>query len=518
MGEGDKIEASLEDDTLPLTDIVDPRDTDVLCGRGGAALRHPGNQTYRRLVHLNKGLYITCLKAEKLKISRSIVAAIREQNGRFLERDTKKGTWLDIGDKKAMEKTSQALREGQPKLRQKIVELGGGAAGAAALLETQFPGGSMYQISQATANANNAAAAVAAVAVQQQQQQQQVQAQQQQVQAQLSGATPRDTLSSDMLQRLSLTETTIAEEPFGSSSHLRASLTPAGSASSFGIERSNFSLMSDISSCGIAESALSLDTNGYRSIMSNGSDRMPPPAMTPGSLATSLAGSLASAESMSSLNKKSSATSTGPNSTTTTTTTTSSTMPYGLDRRKYFARMKYSRPASGRFGSSSSNQKGSASQRSLGTGGTGSDGMPDIHLVESSPSLFSGMSGGSNSDKKMDMVPDVANVFESRRSIMSGLSRISDTSEVNSIFSDLSKKIGNVSTRSIAMSEISDMDGRDESHFDHIHHTTTTATTTTTTNNSNNNNNNNNDHHHHHHKLPTVTTSMNHHHHLQMEE
>ena len=441
MGEGDKIEASLEDDTLPLTDIVDPRDTDVLCGRGGAALRHPGNQTYRRLVHLNKGLYITCLKAEKLKISRSIVAAIREQNGRFLERDTKKGTWLDIGDKKAMEKTSQALREGQPKLRQKIVELGGGAAGAAALLETQFPGGSMYQISQATANANNAAAAVAAVAVQQQQQQQQVQAQQQQVQAQLSGATPRDTLSSDMLQRLSLTETTIAEEPFGSSSHLRASLTPAGSASSFGIERSNFSLMSDISSCGIAESALSLDTNGYRSIMSNGSDRMPPPAMTPGSLATSLAGSLASAESMSSLNKKSSATSTGPNSTTTTTTTTSSTMPYGLDRRKYFARMKYSRPASGRFGSSSSNQKGSASQRSLGTGGTGSDGMPDIHLVESSPSLFSGMSGGSNSDKKMDMVPDVANVFESRRSIMSGLSRISDTSEVNSIFSDLSKKI-----------------------------------------------------------------------------
>jgi hypothetical protein len=104
--------------------IYDPRDTDVLCGRGGAALRHPGNQTYRHLVNLNKGLYITCLKTEKLKISRSIVAAIREQNGRFLEKDSKKNAWFDIGDKKAIEKTSQALREGQPKLRQKIAEMG----------------------------------------------------------------------------------------------------------------------------------------------------------------------------------------------------------------------------------------------------------------------------------------------------------------------------------------------------------------------------------------------------------
>lgn len=104
--------------------ISTPRDSDVLCGRGGAALRHPGNQTYRRLVNLNKGLYITCLKTEKLKISRSIVAAIREQNGRFLEKNATDDNWYDIGDKKAVEKTSQALREGQPKLRQKIVELG----------------------------------------------------------------------------------------------------------------------------------------------------------------------------------------------------------------------------------------------------------------------------------------------------------------------------------------------------------------------------------------------------------
>ena len=113
-----------EEEHDDMKDVVDPREADVLCGRGGAALRHIGNQTYRRLVNLNKGLYITCLNTEKLKISRSIIAAIREQNGRFLERDSKKGVWFDIGDKKAIEKTSQALREGQPKLRKKMVEMG----------------------------------------------------------------------------------------------------------------------------------------------------------------------------------------------------------------------------------------------------------------------------------------------------------------------------------------------------------------------------------------------------------
>lgn len=126
-----------EEEDVAERGIIEPRDSDVICGRGGSSLRHPGNQTYRRLVNLNKGLYITCLKTEKLKISRSIVAAIREQKGRFIEKD-KDGTYYDIGDKKAVEKTSQALREGQPKLRQKIAEMGGGAAGTVALMEAQY--------------------------------------------------------------------------------------------------------------------------------------------------------------------------------------------------------------------------------------------------------------------------------------------------------------------------------------------------------------------------------------------
>lgn len=50
-----------------------------------------------------------CPKSEKPKIARSIVVAIRERNGRFLEQDVATNTWFDIGDKKAIEKTSRTL-------------------------------------------------------------------------------------------------------------------------------------------------------------------------------------------------------------------------------------------------------------------------------------------------------------------------------------------------------------------------------------------------------------------------
>ena len=110
-------------DGMPLRNIVDPSDIDVLSGRDAYVQRHKGNKDYRKLVNANKAQYITVRKPDKMKISRSIVAAVREKGGRFLEKG--KGgdvTWHDIGDKKAVEKTSQALREGQPKLKQAIVQ------------------------------------------------------------------------------------------------------------------------------------------------------------------------------------------------------------------------------------------------------------------------------------------------------------------------------------------------------------------------------------------------------------
>jgi hypothetical protein len=103
-----------------LTNIIYPRDTDVLCGRGGAVTRHPGNKNYLDLVNRNKGHYYLSLSREKNIISRSIVVAIRELRGRFLEKNKIDGTWSDIGDKKATGKTSQALRERQSEMRQNV--------------------------------------------------------------------------------------------------------------------------------------------------------------------------------------------------------------------------------------------------------------------------------------------------------------------------------------------------------------------------------------------------------------
>eukprot|EP00579_Thalassiosira_antarctica_P000036 CAMPEP_0201866414 /NCGR_PEP_ID=MMETSP0902-20130614/1017_1 /ASSEMBLY_ACC=CAM_ASM_000551 /TAXON_ID=420261 /ORGANISM="Thalassiosira antarctica, Strain CCMP982" /LENGTH=192 /DNA_ID=CAMNT_0048391387 /DNA_START=118 /DNA_END=696 /DNA_ORIENTATION=+ len=116
--------------------ITQINENDIICGRRGLSLKHPGNLAYRKIVGLNKKLYATCLKNEKLRVSKSIVAATREVGGRFVEREDRKSStsldeqdengnpvvWRDIGDKRAVEKTSQALREGQPKLLKKLAQ------------------------------------------------------------------------------------------------------------------------------------------------------------------------------------------------------------------------------------------------------------------------------------------------------------------------------------------------------------------------------------------------------------
>jgi hypothetical protein len=57
-----------------------------------------------------------------MAISRSIVDAVRSLDppGRFLDKDPDTGLWFDIGHKKAVEKTSQALRDGAATLRKQL--------------------------------------------------------------------------------------------------------------------------------------------------------------------------------------------------------------------------------------------------------------------------------------------------------------------------------------------------------------------------------------------------------------
>jgi hypothetical protein len=106
----------------PLKDIPTPHPHDVLCGRGGGTNNHVGNSHWRMLVAANKQLYVTLPKRQKMLLSRSIVNAVRSQNppGRFLQKEAKSDLWYDVGDQRAQEKTSRALREGAPDIRLKI--------------------------------------------------------------------------------------------------------------------------------------------------------------------------------------------------------------------------------------------------------------------------------------------------------------------------------------------------------------------------------------------------------------
>lgn len=57
-----------------------------------------------------------------MSISRSIVEAVRSMSppGRFLEKNLVTNVWSDIGDRKSIEKTSQALRDGAATLRKQL--------------------------------------------------------------------------------------------------------------------------------------------------------------------------------------------------------------------------------------------------------------------------------------------------------------------------------------------------------------------------------------------------------------
>lgn len=98
-------------------------DYSVLCGRGGETNHHSGNIRYRQLVKICQPAYVAAKRREKPKIAQRIVRAVRLLGGRFLKKTPEDNKWKDVGNAKAREKTSQALREGAPELR------GGAAAG-----------------------------------------------------------------------------------------------------------------------------------------------------------------------------------------------------------------------------------------------------------------------------------------------------------------------------------------------------------------------------------------------------
>jgi hypothetical protein len=90
----------------------------------GGTNHHPGNKRYRKMVEDRKLEYVNSKRLDKPLVALEIIRIWRAQlpPGRFLKLDEKTGLWHDVGDKKAREKTSQALREKAPLIRKQQEE------------------------------------------------------------------------------------------------------------------------------------------------------------------------------------------------------------------------------------------------------------------------------------------------------------------------------------------------------------------------------------------------------------
>ena len=102
--------------------IETPHDHDVLAGRGNFVSYHPGNEHFRGLVRKHKVAYVACPKPQKGNFSKLIFDEIKSLNppGRFLKQDAKTKLWYEIPEKKALDKTRQALREGAPEIHKEL--------------------------------------------------------------------------------------------------------------------------------------------------------------------------------------------------------------------------------------------------------------------------------------------------------------------------------------------------------------------------------------------------------------
>mmetsp|Transcript_19329 Transcript_19329/g.39666 ORF Transcript_19329/g.39666 Transcript_19329/m.39666 type:complete len:546 (-) Transcript_19329:456-2093(-) len=127
--------------------IRTPNQEDVLCGRGGGINSHAGNKVFRAWVTERKRDYnLAPNKQEKTQVAMEVVRRIQNQSprpGRFLRKDPSiqggQTWWVVCEESKALAKTTQALREGAPRIRQahenatgNTSHTGAAAAGAAA--------------------------------------------------------------------------------------------------------------------------------------------------------------------------------------------------------------------------------------------------------------------------------------------------------------------------------------------------------------------------------------------------
>jgi hypothetical protein len=103
--------------------IRSPHAHDVLSGRGGGINGHVGNLQFREWVAVRKNDYnLAPSKVDKARVTQEVIAMVRSQDppGRFLQKDPSAGVgnwWVEVDADRVIAKTSQALREGAPRIR-----------------------------------------------------------------------------------------------------------------------------------------------------------------------------------------------------------------------------------------------------------------------------------------------------------------------------------------------------------------------------------------------------------------
>jgi hypothetical protein len=92
-------------------DILEPRENDVIAGRGAAVNLNKGNQKFRALCFKRKPEFDAASHAAKRRIATEIVNKTFAAKGRFLKRKVEKGAWYELDAEKAILKACQVMRE-----------------------------------------------------------------------------------------------------------------------------------------------------------------------------------------------------------------------------------------------------------------------------------------------------------------------------------------------------------------------------------------------------------------------
>jgi hypothetical protein len=99
---------------------------DIVCGRGAPSNSQHGNQLFKDLVEEHQTSYLYGKRADKPKIAMHLMDEVKARGGRFVRRvktasNGRSFGWEVLEEKRSYEKVCQALRDGAPEHRRKML-------------------------------------------------------------------------------------------------------------------------------------------------------------------------------------------------------------------------------------------------------------------------------------------------------------------------------------------------------------------------------------------------------------